>query len=156
MLLSFFACDLSVCYINHIFLAVSHLLAIYSIQLHPYTKPCTLKWHTLDHTCSLDNLVRGLQILHNLKKAWKIPITQSYTVFPWSVHPGFKSKLNKLLSNYATQTQTRPLDPYRTPAAELKHEAHPPFKKQNRTFHMNISIVWLHGPRVPWSQDHKI
>lgn len=135
----------------------------YQSKFTPLHKTFTLKcqqmhWEdlqpgTLDHICSFDDLVRGLQILHNPnKKSMENSFNSKLlTVFPWSVHPRFMSKPNKLLSNYATQTRSsRTLQNTSTWT-----RAHPLIKQQNGAFHMKISIFWLDGPRVPCSQDPK-
>lgn len=90
-------------------------------------------------------------ILHNpSQKSIENPYNSKLlTVFPWSVHPGFMSKLNNPLSNYPTRSwSSRSLQ-----STSTRTGAHQPLKHHNGSFHMNICIFWLDGPRVPRSQN---
>lgn len=125
---------------NHILMVVSHLFQKHAKQIYTLTQNLYLEMSTdaqedlppgtLDHACSFDNLVKGLQILHNPKKAWKIPVTQSYLL---SFHEVFIQGLCQNLTSCRTvQPSLDPLHPYR---------AHQLPKHQKGPFHMNICII---------------
>lgn len=114
----------SVCFKNHILKAVPPGTSDHNIFLFLFF------WHPSE------GLVNSTQSPKKHGKSLKLRATY----FPWSVHPGFTSKL---LSNYSRHLHS----------TSSWTGAHPLIKHQNWSFHINICTVWLHGPRVPWSRS---